>query len=146
VFVLVSFGLVAVAGSHWLQAGATTLQAWLAVAVVGVPAAAVLLVNNYRDLEGDCRAGRRTLVARLGRDGARRVYALLMLLPFLGVLPLAAAGHPGAGLGLLATPVAYRLVRSLGAQPPGAWLNLQLARTAKACSLLGLLLSIGLLL
>lgn len=146
VFVLLFFGLVAVAGSHWLQGGRTAPAAWLAGAVVGLPAAAVLLVNNYRDLEGDCRAGRCTLVARLGRDRSRRVYALLMLLPGLGVVALALGGYPGAWLGLLAAPVSLRLVRSLGAQAPGAWLNRHLASTAKACSLLGLLLALGLLL
>jgi 1,4-dihydroxy-2-naphthoate octaprenyltransferase len=153
VFVLLFFGLVAVAGSHWLQAGWTgqlALAPWLAGAVVGLPAAAVLLVNNYRDLEGDCRAGRRTLVARLGRERARAIYALLMLLPYLGVVALAVSGEnggrPGAWLALLALPLALRLVRSLGAQPPGAWLNTHLAATAKACSLLGLLLAVGVML
>jgi len=42
--------------------------------------------------------------------------------------------------------VSLRLVRSLGSQAPGAWLNQHLASTAKACSLLGLLLALGLLL
>lgn len=145
VFVLVFFGLVAVAGSHWLQAGVPSAEAWLAGALVGLPAAAVLLVNNYRDLEGDCRSGRRTLVARLGRAQARQVYAALMLAPYLGLLLLAARGRPGALLALLALPAALRLVRALGAQPPGPWLNTQLAATARACSLLGLLLALGLL-
>lgn len=149
-FVLLFFGLIAVAGSHWLQAGQTSAAAWLAGVIVGLPAAAVLLVNNYRDLEGDCRSGRRTLVARIGRERARRVYALLMLAPYVGVIVLAVAdgfgGHRGAALALLALPLALKLVRALGAQAPGAWLNGQLAATAKACSLLGLLLSVGLLL
>lgn len=154
VFVLLFFGLVAVAGSHWLQAGRVGSQAlapWLAGVVVGLPAAAVLLVNNYRDLEGDCRAGRRTLVARLGRDRARSVYALLMLSPYVGVVALAVTGEhdggrPGAWLALLALPLALKLVLGLGAQPPGAWLNRQLAATAQACSLLGLLLAVGVML
>jgi 1,4-dihydroxy-2-naphthoate octaprenyltransferase len=147
VFVWVFFGLVAVAGSHWLQAGSTSLAAWLGGAAFGLPAAAVLLVNNYRDLEGDCRAGRRTLVARLGRPLARHVYALLMLSPAL-LLPLLAlaAGRPGPLLAALALPWGALLARRLGAQAPGAWLNLQLARTAQAASLFGLLLAAGVLL
>lgn len=149
-FVLLFFGLIAVAGSHWLQAGQTSAAAWLAGVVVGLPAAAVLLVNNYRDLEGDCRSGRRTLVARIGRERARRVYAGLMLTPYAGVVAMAGVeafgARRGAALALLALPLALRLVRALGAQAPGAWLNSQLAATAKACSLLGLLLAVGLLL
>ncbi|MBK9135142.1 MAG: 1,4-dihydroxy-2-naphthoate octaprenyltransferase [Betaproteobacteria bacterium] len=145
-FVLVFFGLVAVAGSHWLQAGAPALDAWLGGAALGLPAAGVLLVNNYRDLEGDLEGGRRTLVARLGRAGSRRVYALLMTLPFAVVAVLALRGRPGALLALALLPFALMLVRRLGAAAPGPWLNGQLAATAKASALLGLLLAAGVLL
>ena len=145
-FVLVFFGLVAVAGSHWLQQGRTAWDVWLAGAAMGLPAAAVLLVNNYRDLEGDCRSGRRTLVARLGRDRARTVYAALMLAPYGVVSLVAALGHPGAWLAWLALPLTIRLIRSLGAQPPGAWMNQQLAQTAQSGTLLGVLLAAGVML
>ena len=146
VFVLVFFGLVAVVGSHWLQAGVAMLDAWLGGLALGLPAAGVLLVNNYRDLEDDLRSGRRTLVARLGRERARVAYAVLMLLPALPVVLLAARGRPGALLALALLPWMLRLVRSLGAQAPGPWLNLQLASSAKVGSLLGLLLAAGVLL
>lgn len=145
-FVLVFFGLVAVAGSHWLQLGAWSAQAWLAGIVVGMPAAAVLLVNNYRDLEDDLRSGRRTLAARLGREKSRWVYAALMLLPF-AVLPLLAVqGMKGALVGLLALPFSLSLIRRLQRTPPGPQLNLLLAGTAQAGFALGVLLSIGLVL
>jgi 1,4-dihydroxy-2-naphthoate octaprenyltransferase len=145
-FVLVFFGLVAVAGSHWLQAGADSPDAWLGGLVLGMPAAAVLLVNNDRDLEGDVRSGRHTLAARLGRPGARRLYALLMLVPFAVVLALVLRGRPGAALALLVLPYAWRLVRALDDRPPGDWMNRQLGDTAKASALLGLLLALGVLL
>ena len=38
---------------------------------VGLLAAAILVVNNVRDLETDRRAGKRTLAVRLGRARAR---------------------------------------------------------------------------
>jgi 1,4-dihydroxy-2-naphthoate octaprenyltransferase len=144
VFVLVFFGIVAVAGSHWLQALAPSLDALLCGAVLGLPAAGVLLVNNYRDLEDDLASGRRTLVARLGRERARKVYAALMLAPCALLLALAARGRPGALLALLASPLFVMLTLRLGAQPPGPWLNGQLAATAKASAMLGLLLAAGL--
>lgn len=145
-FVLAFFGLVAVAGSHWLQAGAWAFDALLGGAALGLPAAAVLLVNNYRDLEDDVRGGRRTLVARLGRARSRAVYAALMLGGYVPVLALALRGRPGALLALAVLPYAWVLVRRIGAQPPGPWLNAQLAATAKASALLGLLLAAGILL
>lgn len=145
-FVLIFFGLIAVAGSHWLQLGASSVSAWLAGIVVGMPAAAVLLVNNYRDLEDDLRSGRRTLAAVLGRKHSRIVYATMMLLPF-AMLPLLAwHGMHGALLGLLALPFAVALIRRLYRTVPGPRLNLLLAGTAQAGFVLGVLLSIGVLL
>ncbi|MEY8877289.1 MAG: 1,4-dihydroxy-2-naphthoate polyprenyltransferase [Leptothrix sp. (in: b-proteobacteria)] len=145
-FVLVFFGLVAVVGSHWLQAGATTLAPWLGGAALGLPAAAVLLVNNYRDLDNDLRSGRRTLVARLGRAGARRAYAAMLLLPYALVLLLAWRAHPGALLALVGLPVSIRLTRRLRQELSAPELNELLAATAKAGSILGLLLAVGMLL
>lgn len=157
-FVLIFFGLVAVAGSHWLQAGDISLDAWLGGAALGLPAAGVLLVNNYRDLEDDLASGRRTLVGRIGRRHARTAYAALMLLPFPIVLSLALRGRPGALLALAMLPYGVVLIRRLRgrvgaarleagtAATPGAWLNTQLAATAKCAALLGLLLAAGVLL
>ncbi len=146
VLVLVFYGLVAVAGSHWLQAGRGSVNAWLAGLVVGLPAAAVLLVNNYRDLEADLRNGRRTLAGQLGRERVRRLYAALMLLPFAILLLLAGHGLPGAWLGFVALPICAALIRRLYRSEPGPQLNLLLAGTAQAGFLLGLLLSLGVLL
>lgn len=142
-FVLVFFGLLAVTGSHWLQSGALALSAWLGGAVVGLPAAAVLLVNNYRDREADLRHGRRTLAARLGDAGARSVFASLVILPFALAAGLAWLAHTGALLALLALPYALKLIPQLRCQATGAQLNALLGATAKLGLLLGLLLSIG---
>lgn len=144
--VLVFFGLVAVAGSHWLQSGHGSGNALLAGIAVGMPAAAVLLVNNYRDLENDLRSGRRTLAALIGRPNSRQVYAALMLVPFAVLLLLAWQGMHGALLGLLALPFSLSLIRRLQGSQPGPQLNLLLAGTAQAGFVLGVLLSIGLLL
>ncbi len=146
VFVLVFFGLVAVAGSHWLQLAAWSPKALLAGIVVGMPAAAVLLVNNYRDLEDDVRSCRRTLAALVGRKQSRRIYALLMLLPFPILVLIALQGMSGALLGLLALPFSLSLIRRLHRTQPGPQLNLLLAGTAQAGFMIGVLLSIGLLL
>jgi len=144
-FVLIFFGLVAVAGSHWLQLGAWSPHAWLAGMVVGMPAAAVLLVNNYRDLKDDLRSGRRTLMALVGPGNARLVYAALMLVPFAILLLFALHGMKGALLGLLALPFSLFLIRRLYLTPTGPQLNVLLAGTAQAGFALGVLLSIGLL-
>jgi 1,4-dihydroxy-2-naphthoate octaprenyltransferase len=93
VFVFVFFGLVAVGGTYYVQAGTWPVDVWLAGAGVGALSTAVLVVNNLRDIETDARAGKRTLAVRLGRGGTQMEYVLLLALaaavPPLGVLALA---------------------------------------------------------
>ena len=71
VFVFVFFGLVAVGATYFVQTEVITLDAWLIGTGIGVLAANILVVNNYRDVETDARAGKRTLVVRFGRGFAR---------------------------------------------------------------------------
>lgn len=143
VFVWIFFGVLAVAGSYWLQANALSLNALIVGAAVGLPAAAVLLVNNLRDLETDRRAGRRTLAAALGDTSARKAYALLMLLPYAS-LPL--LRQPGAWFALLALPISISLARQLRSGISGAALNLTLARTAQCALGFAVLIAFGVLL
>jgi 1,4-dihydroxy-2-naphthoate octaprenyltransferase len=146
VFVWVFFGIAAVMGSYWLQDARLALPACLGGGAVGFIAAAVLMLNNYRDLAGDIAAGRRTLAAVLGPRGARRAYAVFMLAPFAVPLWFAAAGRPGALLALLALPTCIGLVRRVGRSEPGPALNLLLAGTARAEFVFGALLAAGVLL
>ncbi len=145
-FVLVFFGWVAVLGSFWLQSGQMSLDAWLCGTVLGLPAAAVLLVNNYRDLKDDLRSGRQTLVALAGRPRARVLYATMMLTPFAVVLVLAGRGHLGTLLALLVLPYGIQLTRRMRHNTSEPSMNVLLAATARTSLFLGLLLSIGLLL
>jgi 1,4-dihydroxy-2-naphthoate octaprenyltransferase len=71
VFVFIFFGLVAVGTTYFVQTSVITLDAWLIGAGIGALAANILVVNNYRDVETDTRAGKRTLVVRFGRGFAR---------------------------------------------------------------------------
>jgi 1,4-dihydroxy-2-naphthoate octaprenyltransferase len=142
-FVLVFFGLVAVSGSHWLQTGTPSLDALLCGATLGLPAAAVLLVNNFRDLEADLRSGRHTLAARLGPSHSRTAYAAMVLLPFALVVLLAWRGHPGALVALLALPHSIQLTQRLRQHASAVELNALLAATAKVGLILAVLLAVG---
>jgi 1,4-dihydroxy-2-naphthoate octaprenyltransferase len=85
VFVFVFFGLVATAGTTFVQIGTVNLQTWLAGVAAGLLACATLMINNVRDREPDALAGKRTLAVLIGDLPARITYGVLMLLPF-GVL------------------------------------------------------------
>ncbi len=129
VFVFLFFGLVAVAGSTFAQ-----LERWpweaLAFAVpVGLLATAILVVNNVRDLDGDRRAGKRTLAVRLGRARARALYAALVLGAFAALAPMAVLFSPWVLLPLLGLPLAVRLVATVREHVDGPTLNAALART-----------------
>lgn len=110
VFVFLFFGLVAVGGTYFVQAARLTLDAVLAGVPIGLLAANILVVNNYRDVETDAVAGKRTLVVRFGRGAARAQYAASWLLALLVPVGLWAARGFAAWslLPLLLTPLAWR--------------------------------------
>ena len=143
-FVWGFFGVLAVVGTHWLQTGHTTAAAWISGASLGLPAAAVLLVNNLRDRVEDTAAGRRTLAAVLGEQRSRHLYALFMLLPFT-VLPMIAKTGFGVWLALLALPISIQLVHRMHTVQ-GVAMNDMLTATARQQFIFGLLLAIGFLL
>jgi 1,4-dihydroxy-2-naphthoate octaprenyltransferase len=143
IFVWLFFGLAAVAGSYYLQAGRFDAMALLAGALLGMPAAAVLVVNNYRDRVNDERAGRRTVAVVFGPRVSRVEYGLLMLLPFT-VLPLLALGGALGWLWPLAVlPWAMLLVRRFLMEPVGPGFNALLGDTARLQFAYGLLLCVG---
>ena len=141
-FVLVFFGLIAVAATYYLQTGVLSPTALAVGALVGLPAAAVLAVNNYRDMEGDRHAGRRTLAVSLGRTKSRYAYALLMLSPFILLATLPSGSCTACSLlPWFALPWAALLIRRLWVEPPGPALNALLASTVQFQLVLCLLLS-----
>lgn len=144
VFVVGFFGIAAVVGTFYLQAGHGLREAWITGLALGLHAAAVLIMNNIRDREADSRAGRQTLAILLGRRPALAVYRGLMLLPFL-LLGLG-LGVGGVGLAWIALPFCAWLAWRVGAQAGGPAMNRQMALTAIAQLLLGGLLALNLLL
>lgn len=143
-FVILFFGLVAVGGMYYLHAGTIGAAALLGGAALGLLAAAVLVVNNLRDIDSDRRIGKNTLAVRCGVRFTLMEYALLLHAPFALVLVL--AGLEG-GIGLLAPllllPWALLLYLRVRRTPSGAWLNGALASTAKLGLAFAILLSLG---
>ncbi len=147
IFVFVFFGVVAVVGSYYVQIQRLPWEAFALSVPVGLLAAAVLVVNNVRDLETDRRAGKKTLAVRLGRDRTRALYAAMVALAFL-VAPVAwLAGSLGPWLLLtwLAAPVAVPVVRTVSERTDGPSLNGALAGTGMLLLVFCLLLSAGVL-
>lgn len=141
VFVWVFFGLVAVGGSYYLQTLALGSSALIAGSLIGIHAAAVITVNNYRDLDGDARSGKNTLAVIMGRPATQRVYQFEMLAPYLGLCALIPDLGPAAALPLLSLPASLVLVRRFRQTAPGPIFNTLLAQTAGQQLLFALLLA-----
>jgi 1,4-dihydroxy-2-naphthoate polyprenyltransferase len=147
VFVFLFFGLVAVNGSYYVQLERLDGLPFGLSVCVGLLVAAILVVNNVRDIDTDRRVGKRTLAVRLGRERTRNLYACLLIVAFVG-LPVALLvwnGPVWALLGLLVVPLALRLNRIVHTRTDGPALNGALAGTGMLVGAFSILVSIGLL-
>jgi 1,4-dihydroxy-2-naphthoate octaprenyltransferase len=146
VFVFLFFGVVAVAGSTFAQIEGWPWEAFAFAVPVGLLATAILVVNNVRDLDGDRRAGKRTLAVRLGRRRARLEFAVLVFGAFLALAPMGVLFSPWVLLPWLLLPLAGRLVAIVRGHIDGPTLNEALARTGLLQLAFCLLLAAGILL
>lgn len=146
VFVFVFFGLVATAGTTYVEAGHLTRLSVLGGVAAGCLATAILVLNNLRDVETDRAAGKMTLAVRLGRPRTRVLLAVVLAVPF--VVPLAAFGLGLAGRlvawPLLAVPLAVAVQR-LSASPEPGTLVAALKRCAQLEAWYALLWTAGML-
>ena len=116
VFVFVFFGLVATAGTAYVQEARLTAPMVMAGVPVGLLASALLVVNNLRDIPTDAMAGKRTLAVRLGDRATRWLYLAIVV----GACAFATCTCPRRSSPLLALPFAIypcRLVRAERAGP-----------------------------
>jgi 1,4-dihydroxy-2-naphthoate octaprenyltransferase len=158
-FVFVYFGVVAVAGTYYVQAatavagipvglppGTVTPEALLVGAAAGALSTAILVVNNVRDLETDRAAGKRTLAVILGYRLSRVEFCLLVALAY--AVPAAlwlGFGYPVTVLAAwLSAPLAVAVARTVLARTDGEALNPALERTGQLFALYALLLAGGL--
>jgi 1,4-dihydroxy-2-naphthoate octaprenyltransferase len=105
--VFVFFGLVAVLGTTYTQAGRLTWAALGGAVAIGSFACAILVANNLRDVPTDRLVGKRTLAVVLGEPRTRTSYLLLLALPYLVALALTAV-TPWTLLALGSVPLAAR--------------------------------------
>jgi 1,4-dihydroxy-2-naphthoate octaprenyltransferase len=143
VFVFAFFGVVAVAGTAYVQ---MERFSWLGLAAsvpAGLLACALLIVNNLRDIHGDTLSGKRTLAVRLGDARTRTAYLLTMLLPFL-CAALIGIYRPVALLVLVAVPLALVPIRAVRAGASGPALIKALGQTGRVQMAFGIAFAIGL--
>jgi len=143
-FVFIFFGLVAVCTTFYVQAGRVTPDVVSCAAAVGLLAANILVANNYRDVETDAVAGKKTLVVRFGRRFAVWQYGLSVTVALLCPPALLMVGYRWPVLlPLILTSWGFMLTRWLGrSQEPAEQIAI-LGATAKFLAVFGVLLSVG---
>jgi 1,4-dihydroxy-2-naphthoate octaprenyltransferase len=147
VFVFLFFGIVAVAGSYFVQVKHLEWEAFALAVPVGLVAAAILMVNNVRDIETDRRADKRTLAVRLGRRRARALFAVTVYGAYVLLLVTWVFGPLTAWVMLpwLTVPVGAEIVREVRNRVDGPSLNRALAQTGMLQLAFCMLLAAGVL-
>ena len=144
--VFVFFGLVATVGSSYVQSQTIESISILCSVPVGLLASALLVVNNFRDIETDSETGKQTFAVRLGKAKTQTFFALL-LLGSLGMYVLIAMLYTYLALiTLVAIPLSLKLIKDIYTKESAEDLIKILENTAKLHLLAGILLSIGLVL
>ena len=148
IFVILFFGEAATAGAIWIAAGAIDAAAILLGIAIGLPAAAVLTINNHRDRKQDAGHGRRTLAILLGPRGTVALYgcelAAASLLTGYALWPLSQLAAPIALIGVVTAIVRAAM---LAQAPISRALNAELVATVRfqivlAAAIVALLLSL----
>lgn len=153
-FVFLFFGLAAVVGTYYVQALTVTPFVLIAALPPGLLITAILVVNNLRDIDSDARVGKQTLAVRLGPNGTRWEYTLLLAgaytVPVIMVViaflqrSLAAAPFLSLLLPWLTIIRAARIRKIIYTATDGPAMNLALAMTAKLSLTYSALFAIGL--
>ena len=145
VFVFVFFGLVATVGSRYVHDMAAPLSVWLLAVPIGMLVTAILVVNNYRDIETDEAAGKLTLLVILGRDRTQTLLAVLMYGSYPLIVLFAVVGWtPQATMfAALLAPFAVGPVRIINAKTDGMALIRALKLTATLHLWTGVVLAAG---
>lgn len=141
--VFIFFGLVAVAGTYYVQRESLNWCVILASLPIGLLACALLAINNLRDIPGDRLAGKRTLAVILDTHRTRTLYYVLIAGAYFSALALS-TWRAGAALALVTTALLVDPLRKVRLGAAGKDLVPVLVATARIQLLFGILLAMGL--
>ena len=145
--VLLFFGIVPVCVTYYIQLHTVTWQVFWASLACGLVIDGLLLVNNFRDREGDLSVGKRTLVVRIGEMNSLRLYLFVGVFACLLGVVFWLNGHVLATLlPLLYLVLHFYTYLKIKRIWRGKALNLCLGETARNIFVYGLTVALGLLL
>jgi 1,4-dihydroxy-2-naphthoate octaprenyltransferase len=146
--VIVFFGIVPVCVTFYIQKMTVDMETFVASIACGLVIDTLLIVNNYRDIDNDKRAGKNTLVVKLGPLMSRGLYLWMGFLSCILGLVFVIFGHHLFAfiLPLIYAAIHYTTYRKLVRINKGKALNLVLGDTARNIFIYGLCVSVGVLL
>ena len=146
VFVFIFFGIIGTMGTFYLHTLEITILSFVVSVPVGALITNILVVNNYRDIDEDREANKKTLAVVTGRIFTRWQFILLITLSYLTTILLYLNFNYSLWilLPLSTIPIAGILIRMFYTLN-GEELNKTLELSAKFAGGFGLLLSIGLI-
>ena len=147
IFVFMFFGIIGTVGTYYLHTNDLSIVSFISSIPVGALVTNILVVNNYRDIEEDKTAGKKTLAVKLGKNFTLYQFTFLIVLSFLVPLLLFAFFNASIWIFLpyLTLPIAYKVI-SMIYTLNGTQLNTTLELTARLSAIYGLLFSAGIIL
>jgi len=143
-FVFLMWGPLMVLGSYFIQRQVFSVNALLISLPFGLLVALVLLANNIRDTFHDHSKGILTLPIVIGQGNGIRLYSVIVILAYLGIIVMAVTGplNLWSLIVLLSLPLALKLLRQMMKEIPDD----ADAQTAKLDTAFGILLVASLVL
>jgi len=146
VFVFIFFGLLSVCGSYFLYTKQLNYQIFLPAISIGFLSAAVLNLNNMRDIENDKNSNKNTLVVKIGSSKAKKYHYFLLIISFLTAITYTVVNYqsPKQFIFLIAfIPIFKHLFVVLKNKEP-ILLDIELKKLALSTFLFAILFGIGL--
>lgn len=145
VLVYAFFGYIPTCGTYLVLTGSLDWEVWVLATAVALVVNTLLVVNNYRDREGDARSGKKTLIVRFGKRFGEQFYFWQGIVAWILVSLLGLHGHSMflVVLYALAHSKTNREMRLIGC---GRALNTILGKTSRNMLLFAALTTLSLLL
>jgi 1,4-dihydroxy-2-naphthoate octaprenyltransferase len=144
-FAFLFFGVVATSASYFLQAQHWSAGSIVLGAQIGLLAAAIAAINNYRDMNEDATTGKNTLAVRFGASFAEKFIAFLLIAPYvMGAYWISQGFYLAGLLPVAALPLASILIYKIHTTPPSKKYNDFLGMSALHHLLFGVLFIAGL--
>ncbi len=145
-FALIFFGPVAVWGTYFLQHQSFNLEVIVLGLGPGLISAAIMSINNLRDIKSDRRAGKVTVATLVGEKLARAFTLTIVLSSTF--IPYYAVIKTGSNWAIIATLTCYPFFKTwkqIARAPINSELNNALANTGKYLFFYSIVMSIGIL-